>query len=117
MPRKGDCKSVFERIRGKYVVNEFTHCWLWQCGRSSQGKYPTIGISRTKIAYVHRLLWEGRNGQLPHGLSSDGTRWELHHGCGNKLCVNPSHVVLMSRRKHVDEESRWRALVRAAETR
>ena len=114
MPRKGDCTPVLDRIRKKLVVNDFNHCWIWHGALSSQGKYPTIGVKRGEVQYVHRLLYEDRNGPLPDGPAPDGTRWELHHACMNKRCVNPAHISLMTRTKHIQEENRQRELARSA---
>jgi len=117
VPRKGDCRPVLDRIRKRIVVNEFSHCWIWHGALIAQGKYPGIAITRSEVEYVHRVLYKDVNGSLPEGSSRDGSRWELHHGCGNKRCVNPAHLRLMTHNSHVREEKRLRELVRSARKR
>lgn len=112
MPKKGHFTPVLERIKGKYIVNDCTGCWEWQRSLSSQGKYPTICVTRNRPVYVYRLLWESIHGQIPSGVADDGTRWELHHRCRNKRCINPTHLILASKREHNKEEARYRALLR-----
>jgi hypothetical protein len=51
-----------------------------------------VGIrGRTRLA--HRYYYERANGPIPGGL-------ELHHVCGNHACVNPAHLVAMSKTEH-----------------
>ena len=39
---------------------------------------------------VHRIVMLAKAGPLPEG-------WETRHLCGNKLCINPAHLVYDSR--------------------
>lgn len=34
---------------------------------------------------VHRAAYEIEHGPIPHGA-------QIHHVCGNKLCINPEHL-------------------------
>ncbi len=53
-----------------------------------------------KPLLVHRAAWELKSGKKIDDLppANDGTRWEIHHECGNKLCLE--HLLLCSRREH-----------------
>jgi hypothetical protein len=84
------------RIESKIVICPATGCHLWTGALSSQGKYPTIGDGPATL-YVHRLA-AGPQPRFPH---PDGSRWEVHHICHRRTCVNPNHVQWMSHRDHM----------------
>lgn len=69
-----------------YVIAE-SGCWEW-VGARSQG-YGSMDQGRR----VHRLMWEQVHGPIP-------SAHELHHRCGNRGCVNPAHLALVTRRTH-----------------
>jgi hypothetical protein len=98
-------KSATTRIQGKYTVAE-NQCWIWTAAKGTQGQYPVIRgdgsqDSKGKPQYVYHLTWEAENGPLPTTAPPDGsTRWELHHTCRNRLCVNPSHIALVTQKEH-----------------
>jgi hypothetical protein len=56
------------------------------------------GYGRTrhegKQRHAHRVVYEQLVGPVPEGLV-------LHHVCGNRLCVNPAHLLPVSRGQHV----------------
>lgn len=56
-----------------------------------------------KIWSAYRLAFALWNGPLPTGWSS-----VVHHRCQNRLCVKPSHLVLLSRQEHAAEHRRLR---------
>ena len=95
--------SAASRMNGKYIINSVTMCWEWSGSRSSQGRYPTISVAGgLKPEYAHRIAWAEVNGPIPLTPCPDGSwRWELHHRCFNKDCVNPSHIQLVTQKKHV----------------
>lgn len=43
---------------------------------------------------AHRVAYENVNGPIGKGL-------EIHHTCGEKSCVNPDHLVTMTRSQHM----------------
>ena len=57
--------------------------WLWQ-GSLSDGRYGQFWANGKHIK-AHRFAWEFFIGPL-NQLD------ELHHACGNKLCVKPWHL-------------------------
>src|SRR5262245_23113326 len=62
-------------------------------GEHISGGYARVvdGHSRWKLA--HRAAWIDVNGPIPIGM-------ELHHKCGNKACINVTHLELVTHRKH-----------------
>lgn len=66
-------------------------CWLWSAGLI-HGDYPAfkspIGNSAHRFSY-HRFI-----GAIPDG-------YDVHHKCGQSICVNPTHLEVLSRRDHV----------------
>lgn len=50
-------------------------------------------IGNYKSGYVHRLIYEGKYGLLPKDR-------HLHHLCGQKLCVNPEHLISLTPKEH-----------------
>jgi len=47
---------------------------------------------------AHVLAFMLAYGELPYG-------YDVHHACGNTLCVNPEHLVAMTRSEHKTEHS------------
>ena len=100
MPTLGSALPPLYRLTGKYTIDLASNCWNWTASRSSQGRYPTISDGQSTVC-AYRVAWESVNGSMPGYASPDGSdRWELHHVCENKQCVNPDHVQLVTRRQH-----------------
>lgn len=66
-------------------------CWEWR--HAGGAGYGTIRVEG-KSVNAHRWLYENRNGKLERGL-------DLHHTCENRRCVNPDHLVAVSRSEHI----------------
>lgn len=119
MPVKGNSAPAIERTQGKFTINIITLCWEWVRSRSSQGKYPTVGVQGShRPEYAYRVAWESVNGPVPDAAVTpcpDGSdRWELHHACFTRACVNPDHIQLLTRREHCAVHNQHRAEIRAA---
>lgn len=66
-------------------VNKTETCWIWT-GALSKGYGCFVVQQRpTKCVRAHRYSYESIVGPIPDGLTID-------HLCGNKSCVNPSHL-------------------------
>jgi len=71
-------------------------CWIWRGSTlRGYGKHHTEG--KTYIA--HRFAW-----MLEHGEISLGK--DLHHICGNRSCVNPAHLELLTHQENMEEAAR-----------
>ena len=46
-----------------------------------------------KTHYAHRAAWEEVHGPIPPGL-------QIHHVCGNRVCVNVQHLELRTCSEH-----------------
>ena len=62
-------------------------CWEWLGNRHREG-YGRIHVGG-KWTQAHRWVY----GEVPNGK-------ELHHICQNKACVNPIHLVAVTRKEH-----------------
>ena len=62
-------------------------CWIWQ-GASAPNGYGKI-TSNYKTLSAHRYMYENLVGAVPIGM-------QLDHLCGNKLCVNPQHLEVVT---------------------
>jgi hypothetical protein len=59
-------------------------CWIW-CGTRSRLGYGLISFDGKKQQLAHRVSWFLRHGEWPRSETLD-------HTCGNRSCVNPSHL-------------------------
>ena len=84
-----------------YKVDETTGCWVWQRAVNSSGYGHLYVDGVHKYAHVH--YYEIANGEVGDN-GREYTASQVHHKCGNKLCVNPEHLELSSvdahRREH-----------------
>lgn len=89
LPSEGE--TLFSRAeRGDYIVDA-QGCWIWQ--KATLNGYPISGGTAGTSARVHRLYWERANGPLPDGH-------DVHHTCGETLCINPGHLEALHWRDH-----------------
>lgn len=75
----------------KYEVDEKTGCWIWK-GAVSNG-YGVLYIEGKKVL-AHRVSYQMFKGSIAGGRGN-----LIRHACGNKLCVNPEHLLIG---KHID---------------
>lgn len=78
------------RFWSKVIKTE--SCWVWTAGQYATG-YGLYSVMHWPHR-AHHVAWEavGR-GTVPTG-------YNLHHRCGNRLCVNPDHLELMLHGDH-----------------
>ncbi len=68
-------------------------CWIWQAGEPGSG-YGQLTVGSDKGLRAHRLVYANLAEALIPGLV-------LHHICGVRRCVNPQHLVQLTRRSHI----------------
>ncbi len=79
-------RSLADRFWEKVVIDP-DGCWLWT------GSTRGSGYGQHRSVYAHREAYEQTHGPIPEGF-------HIHHVCGRKLCVNPEHLVAVSRKQH-----------------
>jgi hypothetical protein len=106
----GTLQTLFARS----TFDSSTGCKTWQGSRSSQGRYGTIWHNGT-CEFVHRVAFRAAYGELPAGsLDHESNSVEVHHVCGNRLCVEPTHLEVITRRRHAVEHKAMREAARFA---
>lgn len=79
-------------------------CILWT-GRVAGNGY---GMDGRRLA--HRVAWEREHGEIPSGM-------HVHHDCGERLCVNVSHMRLLTPAEHALEHGTRRGFMDLVEER
>ncbi len=64
-------------------VDKTADCWVWT--RSTRNGYGQFALTSKDVRYAHRYSWELTHGSIPDGMMLD-------HRCGNRACVNPGHM-------------------------
>lgn len=72
------------------MIVEVGECWEWRGALQSNSPVPTMNY-KGKVAPVRRHIAEARGTPLQDKLAT--------HSCGNQMCVNPEHVVLITRKR------------------
>ena len=70
-----------------YIPEPNSGCWLWIGGVGDRG-YPIVDDR-----YAHSVIHELFNGPIPPGF-------DRHHKCEVKICINPSHIVVLTDIQH-----------------
>lgn len=88
-PGKFAARDLQERLSAR--TEQSGECLLWT-GALVRG-YGVISIDG-KTRYVHRVMYEIKNGPIPEGL-------DLDHLCRTPTCVNPAHLEPVTRSVNV----------------
>lgn len=87
--------NTIETILGRLIHREptvlDTGCWEWP-GRRCTGHYGQVSMS-CKLVMVHRVIYQHLRGPVPDDK-------ELDHRCRNRICANPDHLRLVTRRQN-----------------
>ena len=89
-PTQFTAKNLSARIMSR-VTETPDGCWTWT-GALVRG-YGVISVGG-KTRYVHRMLYEIVNGEIPENH-------DLDHLCRESSCVNPSHLEPVTRSENV----------------
>lgn len=79
-----DGAALVEAVQSKVEVDQ-RGCWNWLGSRDTSG-YPRFYAS--KVVAVHRIIYR----LCRNDVGSE----PIHHICGNKVCVNPAHLVAVT---------------------
>lgn len=80
-----------QRILTSVTKDPDNGCWLWRRQISNTG-YGRIALSDGDGTYwesSHRASFTAFVGPIPE-------KGNIHQACGNRLCVNPDHLKLIS---------------------
>ena len=88
--------SLDTRAKFMKKVRVTPECWIWRGNVSSVG-YGRIQTEGARW-YAHRLAYTLQHGPIPGGLDVD-------HMCHNRLCVNVSHLQLVTRKQNLENQS------------
>ena len=85
-------KSLEQRFWAKVgKTDDPNKCWIWD-GLIDNNGYGRLPYERRSL-YAHRVSYELNVDSIP-------SKRVVHHTCGKRWCVNPRHLILMSRGSH-----------------
>lgn len=83
--------TPIERFTKKYRVAP-SGCHEWFAATTQQGR-PMFAAASNRCIPAQRFIWELRFGPIP-------VNHEVITTCGNRICVNPEHLVLVTIAEH-----------------
>lgn len=87
----GHYNNIKNRKWPQYKIDE-NGCWIWQLSLSVDG-YASYEVNKKYIS-GHRYYYEKYKGKIPDGF-------QLDHLCGNRACVNPDHLEIVSQTENI----------------
>lgn len=87
-------RIIFHSQKGpiSIVRPDLGHCRIWTGALTTKG-YAKLGTSRKVPVEAHKAAWEILYGPIPDG-------YQLHHLCEVKLCIEASHLALLTSTEH-----------------
>ena len=80
---------ILTRLKNKIIIEN--NCWIWNGAKNNWG-YGFSSI-KGKAITAHRLSYIFHKGVVPNNK-------EIHHICNNKLCINPEHLISVTKKEH-----------------
>lgn len=96
--------TIPAKIADSFETVPESGCWIWT-GALDKG-YGAINWNGSRRC-AHRVLYEILRGPIPNG-------YECHHLCGNRSCINPNHIELVTRSEHMQLDGRGLKLIKNA---
>lgn len=95
---------LLDRLESR--IEKTSDCWIWK-GKVDKTGYGSFGlrdngVSRTRSA--HKIVYEVLVGEIPQGFQLDHSCHdpEICFGfCPHRLCVNPSHLEIVTPKQNV----------------
>lgn len=70
-------------------------CLVWTGARSKAGYGQIkVGPRTSPVLYVHRVMCEAFNGEIPFGFTVD-------HLCRNRACARPDHLEAVTQKENI----------------
>ena len=87
---------LVQEILSSITIDEESGCWIWvkSCQRNGCGQKRAFG----EMMPAHRASWLAFRG-------SPAERMDIAHCCGNRKCVNPSHLKEITHAQNMRERS------------
>jgi hypothetical protein len=93
-------ETVLDRFWRHVLMAGPSQCWNWNsCTHHGHGTFSIKG----KEVYAHRFSYEIAKGLIPEDLKID-------HLCRNPLCVNPSHLEVVTNKENILRGIGWSAI-------
>ena len=91
-------RSLADRFKEKYIVDEKTGCWLWRACKNKNG----YGLFRSNVGTLaHRFSYTQKHGLIPKSESYHGIC--VLHKCDQPSCVNPDHLFIGTHKDNMED--------------
>jgi HNH endonuclease len=110
--RQARLKNVLPlQVRFWNKVQKTQGCWLWKGARRTSDGYGefTVKCNPRQRVLSHVFSYIEFHGPILEGR-------EIHHKCENPACVNPAHLIALTRKEHQQHSPKFLAATAAWNT-
>jgi hypothetical protein len=90
--------SAIERFNSRYEAGDPDECWDWSGMVKRNNGYGQIQVTGIGPVAAHQFAYLLHTGKVPEGL-------ELLHSCDRRICVNPAHLSVGTRKQNAHDSS------------